>query len=68
MADPAYARFAHVCARRIVFARGDQSPAPAHRPATSPTPRRYLEKPARPAPPAGTAANRDRVCFACPNF
>jgi len=27
MPSPVYARFAHVCARRVVFARGDQRPA-----------------------------------------
>jgi hypothetical protein len=62
MANPAYARFAHVGARRVVLARRRR------RHATLPTPRRYFAKPAGPATPAGTAANQSRVCFACPKF
>ena len=68
MPSPVYARFAHVGPRRVVLAQGDQDLAPARQPATSPTPRRYYPADPPPVPPAGTAANQSRVCFACPNF
>jgi hypothetical protein len=68
MANPAYARFAHVGARRVVLDRGDQHPAAARRPVPCPTPASDFPADGHAKTAAGTVAKRSRVCFGGPNL